>query len=206
MSQPRLLGRDASDQAIAVDINHQMYIIDNEKTPTDSFQLVYHFLDSTGWGKRILQNNRFGFYNNSLRLFNSSVYLMQKRQDKQEYPISTSILFSKLTIKTGIHDIKRDETVNIYPVPFSDLLTIDLTYTKITEITILLKDYLGRTVYNIFKGKTIPGKMKFYLNALDIKDQLVPATIYFVSIQMGDKIINQKALYMPDSARGVNCH
>ena len=69
-------------------------------------------------------------------------------------------------------------------------------FTKDKFGTITLRDCFGRSVYNIYQGKTTPGNMKFYLNYLDLSS-LRPAVYYF-DFQLGNKRINRNVIYTPD--------
>ena len=194
MTVPQLLAFNGYEAAIGVDLNDKTHIVDSEKISFDSFQLVYHYRDSVGWARKILQKSR-EFNQISLKSYESSIYIMYKRYEHPD-PYVTSILFSKLNIETGMAENDNKEKIKIYPVPFSDQLTISLTPTGAVDATITLRDCFGRSVYNIYKGKTTPGNMKFYMNNLDLSS-LRPAVYYF-DFQLGNKRINRNVIYTPD--------
>ena len=48
---------------------------------------------------------------------------------------------------TSVHDILKEENVNLFPNPSNDYLNVDFTMSETSDITITMNDITGKTVY-----------------------------------------------------------
>ncbi len=92
-----------------------------------------------------------------------------------------------LLVNVGANDIKRitTETLNITPNPGNGLFSISFINNSALPATIVVTDINGRNVYN--DSYNVNGQVKHSLNL-----QHLPAGIYTITIQMGDKLLTDK--------------
>ena len=136
---PLIIAEDASEQAIAIDINNKTHIIDNEKFE-DGFRLVhYQFIDNE-WVGNIIEEDTYGNYGNKLISREHCLYMISAKA-YSSYPNSNiSIVLRKHEITTNIENNFTPvfNSYNIYPNPSTTSTTISylLKETKHTLIKI----------------------------------------------------------------------
>lgn len=198
LTTPMLLSTQTNEQALAVDANDQVHIIENKQISSDSFQMVHFYSRNGIWEKQVLQNNNREFYHMTLKSCSSWIYLTTNRLDNND-PYNSSILFAKHYVNTGFKEEQTDITVEIFPNPLSEKLTIKLTSAKEEEVRISISDYHGRRISCIFQGYITPGEMLFYANSTELKQSMISGQMYFVCIQLGERRYYQKILYLSNT-------
>jgi hypothetical protein len=88
----------------------------------------------------------------------------------------------------GIHEnISSENTVNIYPNPFSSSASIDLNLNEQSVVEINIYNTLGELVYSENPGTLGAGNHQFQINGNDL-----PASIYYVNILINNDLMTRK--------------
>ena len=82
----------------------------------------------------------------------------------------------------GNNELDADHTLNIYPNPFTNSISIDYHSSKKEYSTISIFDVNGKKVYENSKVETLKGKNTISLNNMDINNGL-----YFISLMVDGK-------------------
>ena len=84
---------------------------------------------------------------------------------------------------SGIHEIQKDHSLNIYPDPAFDHLTIDLSASATGKADLKIYNSIGQVVYN--EKINLP-------NILNIELNLLPVGIYHVSVETAAESFSNK--------------
>tara|TARA_B100000029_G_scaffold450424_1_gene474362 strand:- start:302 stop:598 length:297 start_codon:yes stop_codon:yes gene_type:complete len=89
-----------------------------------------------------------------------------------------------------VTDISEDELsnmLNIYPNPVTNNMNIEFELEKASELSLAIKDVLGRNILNITKGDFSAGIHTNSLNTINLSNGT-----YFIELVSEDKIITKK--------------
>ena len=90
---------------------------------------------------------------------------------------------------TGLNDIVSNQSVQIYPNPVSDNLTLQINTINEAPIQYSVIDPLGRELYNIDKGIVPAGQKEYTINL----NELNPG-IYYINLKIGETVKVQKLI------------
>ena len=79
--------------------------------------------------------------------------------------------------------------LNIFPNPTNNLLSIEFELSVASKVFLSIFNISGQEVHQIFNGKKMKGMYKFKWNSKDL-----PNGVYFIKLQIDNRIIIQKAL------------
>lgn len=102
--------------------------------------------------------------------------------DNISYGTGTSIPFS-YSAETAVKDITDIKATNLYPNPTSDILYLDLTSEKATQVNMTIVDVMGRTVANQGIESLVAGK-----NSLNIDVASLVQGTYFLKLRQQDAV------------------
>lgn len=86
-------------------------------------------------------------------------------------------------------DFEKVSALSIYPNPTSDKTNIQLNMVNNDELTITVKDYLGRTIYVDNKGQQTKGVKQYELPSASWANGM-----YMVNIKVGDNVLTKKLI------------
>jgi uncharacterized repeat protein (TIGR01451 family) len=92
-------------------------------------------------------------------------------------PIVTNTVLNTIVLPTNIEEIKRPNTVSVYPNPTNGSLKVSFNTTNENEVSIALFDITGRKVNEFIQNKTMNGSQVLDLNIREVK-----SGIYFLSV------------------------
>lgn len=101
--------------------------------------------------------------------------------------IVTNTVVNTIVLPTNIEEIKRPNTVSVYPNPTSGSLKVSFNTSNENEVNIALFDITGRKVNEFIQNKTMNGSQVLDLNIREVK-----SGIYFLSVKIGDKNYTNK--------------
>lgn len=167
------------------------------------FDLYRRFNENENWKKindslivRVNVNSTTGEYvfNDNEILSKQDVYYLiegisigVKKQELAQF----AAIYEDFTL---IPDLKnegnKEKPFYVFPNPFVDELTIQLTMGKINQdINVRISDVLGKEIYNTHFSKNACESKNIHINM-----EALPAGIYFVSVNMNGENFTQKAI------------
>jgi len=90
---------------------------------------------------------------------------------------------------SGIDNLILNESIQIFPNPFSDNFTLILEISTVQEVDIKLMNVLGKTVHHISEVVS-PGVFRKQIETADL-----PSGIYFLSIRSGKQVQNRRLVH-----------
>jgi hypothetical protein len=87
----------------------------------------------------------------------------------------------------GIQENSIVHSLSIYPNPFSDNTTIAFSLSRAENVKLSVSNVLGQTVFSSEHGNLPAGA-----NTLNFNGNNLPAGMYFMNLQTGDKVITRK--------------
>lgn len=89
-------------------------------------------------------------------------------------------------VDIGIDELSASATLNVYPNPATDDLTLELNLSKAADVRIRLTNMAGQTVYT----ETLSQFSGGYKKQLSLKEQA--SGMYYLQVMTGDSVINKK--------------
>jgi len=192
-SYPEIIVEDPSDQAISIDKNNKIHIVDNEKFE-NGYRLVHYQLVNNEWVGELIDEDKYGNFLNKMVNQDGYLYLFNAKPDTIiGSSVQSSILFRKYEILTNINNNFKPffNSFKIYPNPSSGNTTIaySLEETKHTEIKIY--SLSGDLLKIIKNGKQSPGKYETMWNGTDKNGKEVSSGLYLIRLQAGRQIMTR---------------
>lgn len=88
-------------------------------------------------------------------------------------------------------NINEQYDLAVFPNPFTNQLTVQFDLATSEAVTIELIDIVGRTLYQENLGNRTSGEHQYFINTEDLAKGA-----YFLKLQIGEQVINQKVLKM----------
>jgi len=191
-SYPEIIVEDPSDQAIAIDKNNKVHIVDNEKFE-DGYRLVHYQLVNNEWVGELIDEDNYGNYGNILISRNHYLYLTSAKAYGNYPNTNISIVLRKFEILTNIESNLKPSfnSFNIYPNPSTENTTIaySLEETKHTEIKIY--NLAGKLLITLLDKKQAPGNYQIKWNGTDKNGKEVNSGLYLIRLQAGRQIMTR---------------
>jgi hypothetical protein len=188
---PEIIVEDPSDQAIAIDKNNMVHIVDNEKYE-DGYRLVHYQFINSEWVGKIIDEDNYGNYINKLINRDRYIYLINVKADTiiGYYPES-SILFRKYKILTNTDEyiVPAFNSYSIYPNPSSGKTTISYILKEAKHTVIKIYNLEGKLLEIVLNEKQAPGVYKVVWDGTDKKGKEVVSGLYLIRLQAGRQIM-----------------
>jgi hypothetical protein len=134
---------------------------------------------------------------NDEMLFDGMMYLVYQAGD--ELIDMQAIMDGDPLLTTGIKDGNEKNDLlksNVFPNPFSDLISFQYNLVESANVSIEITDIIGKQIIKSNFGKQSVGYQEWEWKAIDLNGSKVPAGIYFYKIKANDfsyegKIIKQ---------------
>ncbi len=151
-------------------------------------------LNSSGYGtvaKLRLQTNSQLTQTSVMNFYINNIYVIDSSGTNQLFNYGPNIAITVDPITTNVFEITNENVVNVYPNPFFDKTQIHYLLNKKGNVQIEILNALGQKIKTIQSGMQQPGKYKFDFNA---KENGLDAGVYFIKLNIGDKIITKKII------------
>jgi len=184
---PLMLVEDhPEEQAIAIDIFNNIYIVDNEKNDT-GYQQVCYKKANVNWVKEVVDQNNFGYYCHKLIVKNNELYMLFIKVDTLIQSSSfTSIQLRKCKIPTNINKKNRYYSfLNISPNPFGDKIQIQFKTYSFEYINIRIYNQNSQLINTLFDGYKTPGSYCIYWDGTDHSGKEVSSGLYLLQFKIG---------------------
>ncbi len=137
-------------------------------------------------------NRFFGDYNN-ISAVNDIVRPIWTRLHNNEMKIMTAIIDPTVT-SDPIIEAPFAET-NVVPNPFNKNTTYSFKLIKKSQVTLVVKDVIGREVAHLIQEETMmPGK---YSKTLETEGVFLKAGVYYFVLNANNKVTTKKVIYTP---------
>ncbi len=189
-TNPLIIVEDASDQAIAIDINNKTHIIDNEELE-DAYRLVHYQFINNEWVGNIIEEDTFGNYGNKLISREYYLYLVSAKAYSSSPNPDIPIVLRKYEITTNIENNIAPvfNAYNIYPNPSLGNTTISYSMQEGKQTSIKIYDLQGKLINTILNEKQAPGKYQTMWNGTDKNGKEVSSGIYIIRLTAGRQIM-----------------
>ena len=190
---PMLIAENGSDQAIAVDVNNIVHIIDNEQTEDGYRLLHYRYIDNE-WVGEIIEEDTFGNYGNKLINRENYLYLVSAKAYSSSPNPDIPIVLRKYEITTSIENTIKPvfSAYNIYPNPSSGNTTISYSIQEENKQTsIKIYDLQGKLINTILNETQPPGEYQIVWNGTGKNGKEVNSGLYLIRLQAGRQIMTR---------------
>jgi hypothetical protein len=179
-SIPELIAEDADEQAICVDINNQIHIVDNEEYE-NGYRLVHYQIIDNEWVGEIIEEDDYGNYGNKLTNGDDYLYLVSAKAYSSSPEPDIPIVLRKYEITTGIENKPIFiESYIIYPNPSRANTTISYSIKETKYTSIKIYDLQGKLINTLIEKKQIPGRYEIIWNGTDKNKKEVISGLYFI--------------------------
>jgi hypothetical protein len=190
-SIPELIAEDADEQAICVDINNQIHIVDNEEYE-NGYRLVHYQIIDNEWVGEIIEEDDYGNYGNKLTNGDDYLYLVSAKAYSSSPEPDIPIVLRKYEITTGIENKPIFiESYIIYPNPSRANTTISYSIKETKYTSIKIYDLQGKLINTLIEKKQIPGRYEIIWNGTDKNKKEVISGLYFIRLQAGRQFITR---------------
>ena len=86
--------------------------------------------------------------------------------------------------------------LKVFPNPFDKEIHIEYELDNMEEVVMEVYSLEGRQIYREYLGQQIPGLHRLKWEGITNDNQIVPSGMYFLSLQLGSLISNQKILFI----------
>lgn len=107
-----------------------------------------------------------------------------------ELTIEFACAYYEYTISTDTDDLSSNESIDLFPNPFSDAITLKYETENRVEVQVELYNEIGSKVDEWFLGDQVIGEHFIQL------DTNVPNGIYFLKLQMGNNMYSKRIIKM----------
>lgn len=192
-SYPAMIAENSDDQAIAIDKNNEVHIVDNEKSE-NGYNLVHYQIINNEWVGEIINEDNYGFFVNKLSYREQYLYLLNIKVDTVIGACpESSINISKFEITTNIEN-SFTPSINyykIYPNPTSGKTTISYNLNTAKHTSIIIYSLKGELIKTIIDKKLAPGVHKTKWNGTDKNGKEVKNGLYLVRLQVDKQIMTR---------------
>jgi hypothetical protein len=192
-SYPEIIVEDPSDQAIAIDKNNKVHIVDNEKFE-EGYRLVHYQFVNEEWVGGVIEEDTYGNFDNKFVANEQYIYLLSGKVDTIIGSSSqTSIILRKLEISTNIENNFAPvfNSFIIYPNPSSGNTTISYTLKEAKHTEIKIYNLAGELLKTLSNKKQAPGKYQIKWNGTDKNGKEVISGLYLIRLQAGRQIMTR---------------
>lgn len=190
---PEIIVEDPSDQAIAIDKNNKVHIVDNEKFE-DGYRFVHYQLVNNEWVGELIDEDKYGNFLNKMFYQDGYLYLGSAKPDTVVGSnVKSSILIRKYEITTYIENNYTPvfNSFKIYPNPSSGNTTISYTLEEARHTEIKIYNLAGELLKTVLNKKQAPGMYKNIWNGKDKNGKEVSPGLYLVRLQAGRQIMTR---------------
>ncbi len=186
-----LLAENANEQTIAIDINNNIHIIDNEKYHNKSRLVHYRFINNE-WVGNIIEEDKHGNYSNKLISRGNYLYLVSVKVKDNSSNYDASIVLRKYETSLGIEDPKLPiDAFKTYPNPATDYVSVEYALSKPQTISIDIYDLQGKLLNTIMNRRQTPGNYQIMWNGTDKNGKEVNSGLYLIRLQAGKQFITR---------------
>lgn len=191
-SYPETIVEDPTDQAIAIDKNNKVHIVDNEKFE-NGYRFVHYQLVNNEWVGEIIEEDTYGNFGNIFIAKNNFIYLISGKVHSISPIYSSSIVLRKYEITTSIENnfSPAFNSYTIYPNPSRGNTTISYSLEETTHAEIKIYDLAGKLLKTVLDEKQAPGIYKIMWNGTDKNGKEVNSGLYLIRLQAGRQIITR---------------
>jgi len=189
-STPLLLVEDTpSEQAIAIDRNNNLYIVDNEKKES-GYQQVCYKKTSGSWASEIVDQDNYGYFNHKLILNNNELFISYSKVDTilptSMWPL-TSIQMRRYDTNPGIQKNNNyDYGLSINPNPFKDKIKISFRTNCMKLIQIKIFNQTGQLIKTILNENKAIGDYSIFWEGDDVNGKEVSTGQYLLHFKSGN--------------------
>ena len=189
---PEIVVEDPSDQAIAIDKNNKVHIVDNEKFE-NGYRYVHYQLVNNEWVGEIIEEDTYGNFGNIFIAKNNFIYLISGKVHSISPIYNSSIVLRKYEITTSIENnfSPAFNSYTIYPNPSRGNTTISYSLEETTHAEIKIYDLAGKLLKTVLDEKQAPGIYKIMWNGTDKNGKEVNSGLYLIRLQAGRQIITR---------------
>ena len=190
---PTIIVEDPSDQAIAIDKNNKVHIVDNEKFE-DGYRLVHYQFINNEWVGNIIEEDTFGNYGNKLINRENYLYMISIKVHSLSPNYNSSVILRKYEITTSIENTIKPvfSAYNIYPNPSFGNTTISYSIQKKNkETSIKIYDIQGKLINTIMEKTQPPGTYQIIWNGTDKNGREVTNGTYLIRLQAGRQVMTR---------------
>ncbi|MCF8337053.1 MAG: T9SS type A sorting domain-containing protein [Bacteroidales bacterium] len=190
-SSPEIIVEDPSDQAIAIDKNNKVHIVNNEKFENGYRLVHYQFVDNE-WVGQLITENQYDYFDNKLFLKNQFLYLLNGRVDTI-YPSESSITLRKYELKPNTVESFSSafNSLTIYPNPTHGKTIITYILKETKHIALKIYSLEGKLLKTIMKKKQAPGEYQIIWKGTDKNGKEVDNGLYLIRLQAGRQIMTR---------------
>lgn len=196
-TNPIILAEDASEQAIAIDINNKTHIIDNEEFE-NGYRLIHYQFINNEWVGEIIEEDTYGNYGNKLISRGHYLYLVSAKAYSSSPNPDIPIVLRKYEITTNIENNFAPvfNFCKIYPNPSSGNTTISFSLKETTHTSIKIYDLQGELINTLINEKKKKGEYKIIWNGTDKNGKEVNSGLYLICLQAGRQIMTRSVEFI----------
>lgn len=189
-SAKEVVVEDPWDQQIAVDLNNETHIIHREKMP-EGYQLMHYRKINDEWIGILIDTSGYFLHHSKLVRHGNMLYLTYIKNQEQGEDIQ--IYFTRFDIITRNNSEEYIEIpqCNLYPNPFNESISIDLSIITKSKTRIYIIDMHGRLVKEIENAFLNKGHYHFSWYGTNENKQKVSSGSYLARIQTGKYVITK---------------
>lgn len=190
-TDPYLIVEDPSDQAIIVDKNNVVYIVDNEKTE-NGYQQVQYKRTVSNWIGEIIGVNSTGFYEHILLSSDTVLFLgyIEKKEDNTGFSIK--LKRSSILLNIQQHDQKLE--LSVFPNPFCDKTQIRFETTLFADVQVKILNLEGKLINTLTNENKTPGRYSINWEGKDFNGKEVSPGLYLVRLQAGRHVVTRSVV------------
>lgn len=190
-SSPIILAEDASEQAIAIDLNNKTHIIDNVEFE-DGYRLVHYQLMNNEWVGEIIDEGDFGNYGNKLISRDHFLYMTSILVQSISPDYNASVVFREYEITLDVKNkLATIDLFKIYPNPIKAHTTISYSLKETELISIKIYDIQGKLINTLLEQKQTPDKYQIMWKGTDKNNKEVKSGLYLIRLQTGRQFMTR---------------
>jgi hypothetical protein len=191
-TEQELVVEDPQNQQIAVDGYNNVHIVDREKTPEGSMQLVHYRKIDNQWVGMVIDTAGYAFFDVKLLYHNNMLFLSYVKNEQSGD--SLPVYITHYDIITYTAENKEENLIpeySLYPNPFSRSINIEFTTKTKSGVRIYIIDLQGRLVKEIENSILPEGKHVYSWDGTGFNNYKVSNASYLIRMYSDRQVITR---------------
>ncbi|MFU8844176.1 MAG: T9SS type A sorting domain-containing protein [Bacteroidales bacterium] len=191
-TEQELVVEDPQNQQIAVDGYNNVHIVDREKTPLGSMQLVHYRKIDNQWVGMVIDTAGYAFFDVKLLCHNNMLFLSYVKNEQSGDSLPVYVTHYDVITSTTVN---KEENLlpeySLYPNPFSRSINIEFTTKTKSRVRIYIIDLQGRLVKEIENSILPEGKHVYSWDGTGFNNYKVSNASYLIRMYSDRQVITR---------------